>query len=167
MSVGNIEIFHVGKALYQHADFCIAVNDPYRMPNAVFGNKVIYRRYRRCIAIDDGFGVSIFLVSQENGACVGVEGIHMADTVCFFVGTGQLVLFDGVIQIFVNGGADNQSCLVSAVHGQSIDIQIGQQILCENAFVQLLIESIPCFFINSGAVRVCTHGQIDFRPVNM
>lgn len=77
----------------------------------------------------------------------------MADTV-LFVGTGQLVLLMVSLRIFVNGGADNQSCLASAVHGQSIDVEVGSSRSCEDAFCQHVIKVSLPFRIQQGC-RVC------------
>ena len=167
VAVCNIEVFCALECLYQHTDFHIAVHYPYSVADTIFCNEVIFRFFHGCPAVDDGSGIGVISVSQEDGACVGVQGIHVADTVCFLIGSCQFVFFDGAVDIFVNGSTAHQTCLAFAVHSQAVDIQVGQEILTDDTVADHIQQVILCFFVYFIAVNICADGQVNFCLIYM
>ena len=91
----------------------------------------------------------------------------MADPVRLFVRAGELMLFDDIVAIVVDGRAANQPCLCPPVHDLAVDIKARLCILFAHAILHKPFEIFPRFLINTGVIKIDGRIQINLRLVDM
>jgi hypothetical protein len=105
-------------------------------------------------------------VGQKNRSGIGITGVHMFNSVFFFISPGQLMFFDGIIEILINGSTDNQPDLAAAIHDQFINIQAVFGILSQGIPMKQLFQVFSGGFINKGIIDFSTRVQRRFRSVD-
>ena len=109
----------------------------------------------------------IVTIAQKDGTGIGVAGIHMTDAIRFFIGTGQFVFFDDIVQIIVYGSASDKTGLASSVHGLTVNVETGLGVLYTDAVCHQFVHILFGFFIDRSIVQVHVFRQIHFRLVHM
>ena len=102
---------------------------------------------------------------QIDRPCLGMAGLDMTDTVCFFLRPCILMTFDHMIQIVVYRSAGNYACLNMVSHTELIDIIAGFHILVQISGIHQLPEKFSCLFIYLGAIHICPFRKICLRAV--
>ena len=90
------------------------IDDPYGLLHAVRG-EIIYRLALGDL-IDDLVDLGAGAIGQEDGAGISIAAVDMLAAVLFFIGAGQLVLADDIVEIIIDRSAADNTGLGAAVH---------------------------------------------------
>ncbi len=101
-------------------------------------------------------------VSEEyiTGLCTG--GFDMIDAVLFFFRAGELMFFDEVLFIIINGAAAYESSLAASIHDELINIVAGFFFAEEGAAADEVLQVFFRLIINGLRMYVNVIRQIDF-----
>ena len=91
----------------------------------------------------------------------------MVHPVLFFVGTGQLMLFDHIVDVIIDGCTAHDTHLGTAVHHLLVQVEAGLLVLDINAVGNHFVQVVPGLFIDDFAVVVDGRIQVDLGFVHM
>ena len=108
-----------------------------------------------CFPVLNGLAYELVrTVCKENRARVGITIVNMVDSVCLFVGSCKLVLFDYIIDIIVNSCASDKPRLASAVHNLTVNINAGSLVLLADAVCYEFIKVFSRLEINLFVIKI-------------
>ena len=123
MAIGDIETLSGGKLLLDGLHLGRVIDDPYGLLHAVRG-EIIYRLPLGDL-IDDLVDLGAGAIGQEDRAGIGIAAVDMLAAVLFFIGAGQLVLADDIVEIIIDRSAADNTGLGAAVHDLAVNIKAG------------------------------------------
>ena len=167
MAVGDVKAFHVGERRFQRFADRRVVNDPNGVADAVVGHKIIDRGVALLPGGNGGLDGGAFAISEKDrpGVCVAV--VYMVHAVLFFVGAGELVLFDHAVQIIVDAGAADKTGLAAAVHDLAVDIKAGGRVLGAHAALLQRVKVFARLAVNGLVIGVDVGRKVDLGLVHM
>ena len=105
-------------------------------------------------------------VAEENGPCLCIAGVHVADPVDFLVYPGIFMPFDHAALVIVYGGACHKPRLGPAVHGLGIDIESGDRLLYQMSAGHFLLQHIPGLFVDTVIIGADPVRKLGLGPVD-
>ncbi len=170
MAVRDIYGIHPGEPLPDSPERAVRLlrsvllNDPDPVSDAVLGDEAAGRRiFLHCP--DDFPKHRVRAVSQEDGACLHVAHVHMADSVLFLVRPGVLMLLDDACIVVVNGGTGHDAGLAPALHGQLVEIIAGPVLPDEFPPGDPIAQQSRRPFVHLRSVGVHLRAKACLRPV--
>jgi len=91
---------------------------------------------------------------------VRVTDIHVFDAVGFLIGTGELMLFDGAVHVFIHRCQAHQSHLGTAIHHLAVNVKHGFIVLLHHAALDVGIKVFSGLGIDLGIIKIGAQGQI-------
>ena len=119
MAVCNVSRRNLGKDSFDLLVLLCLSHLPYPVTNTVLGHKIIQRSLQHHL-LHDLSQYLILTICQENGTCLGIHHIHMADPILLLLFPGVLVLLDHAADIIVNRTTGHDSSLAPPIHSQLI-----------------------------------------------
>ena len=104
VSVSDVKIIYFSKFGTKLIGDFFVVDNPYGIGDSVIGNEIVNRRVAFLESVYDGADALIFTVGKEDGTCICVAVIYVADAVCLLICTGEFVFFDDIVYVIVDGG---------------------------------------------------------------
>ena len=162
MSIGNVECGDFRELGFDQPDTFSVANGPRAVAHAVLAGE-IHIRWRGEALCHELVQVCCRPVGQEHRAGLGIESLHVTDTVVLLVRACELVPFDDSIQIFLAAGRGHESGLAVAAHDLAIEIETGLGLLPQGAFRDQPVKVLPPLGVDFRRVRVGSRRQIDLR----
>ena len=105
-------------------------------------------------------------ICEEDGARLGIHGIHMANTIFFLGFKSVLVLLDHTIQIIINGCQRDNTGLHTTIHGQFIEIVSICFFTNELAIIHHLPEQVMCLLVDLIRIGICSTFEVHFCTID-
>src|ERR1043165_7031600 len=102
-------------------------------------------------------------ISKENRLIVEAAVTNMVLAILFLIRSCQLMFFDNVIHVIINGRAPDDAILLSAIHGLLIDVVTFLVIGKEYAILQHFVEIGFTLLVNFRRVMIEIIRKIYFR----
>ena len=165
MAIGDIETLSGGKLLLDGLHLSRVIDDPYGLLHAVRG-EIIYRLALGDL-IDDLVDLGAGAISQEDGAGIGIAAVDMLAAVLFFIGAGQLVLADDIVEIIIDRSAADNTGLGAAVHDLAVNIKAGLFLTNEDAVGDHLMQAVGRSLVDDISIDIGILRQVDLRLIDM